>query len=194
MGRPDTRTRILEVAEDLVQRRGFNAFSFQDVADRLGIRKPSLHYHFASKTLLGQALIERHREAAFELLGDPMAADPDGYQSKFECLLRPFTELAASCEKKCLAGVLAAEYESLPDPMRRDIAALVLALERWLERLLDDGRAAGAFRFAGDPGAMARVVIAALEGGLMIARFGDPARRFQDVAAQLRLAVGLGGD
>ena len=53
-----TANRILDVAERLVQLRGYNAFSYADVAKAVGIRKASLHYHFATKGDLGLALVE----------------------------------------------------------------------------------------------------------------------------------------
>ena len=45
----DTATQILDVAERLVQVRGFNGFSYADVAAELNITKAALHYHFAGK-------------------------------------------------------------------------------------------------------------------------------------------------
>ncbi|HEY1566924.1 MAG TPA: helix-turn-helix domain-containing protein, partial [Solirubrobacteraceae bacterium] len=54
-----TRTRILDTAERLVQTRGFNGFSYADVATELGVTKASLHYHFPGKAELGEALIAR---------------------------------------------------------------------------------------------------------------------------------------
>src|SRR6516225_2849027 len=61
-GRGDagTATRILDVAERLVQVRGFNGFSYADIAAELGITKASLHYHYRGKAELGQALITRY--------------------------------------------------------------------------------------------------------------------------------------
>ena len=56
----DTRSRILDVAERLVQTRGFNGFSYADIAAELQISKASLHYHFPSKAELGEALIGRY--------------------------------------------------------------------------------------------------------------------------------------
>src|SRR3954471_14729023 len=58
----DTATRILDSAERLVQARGFNGFSYADVAAELEGTKASLHYHFAGKTELGQALIARYAQ------------------------------------------------------------------------------------------------------------------------------------
>ena len=64
----DTPTRILDVAERLVQRRGFNGFSYADVARELGLTKASLHYHFAGKTELGEALLGRYTETFADAL------------------------------------------------------------------------------------------------------------------------------
>src|SRR5215207_1636211 len=58
----DTASRILDVAERLVQLRGFNGFSYADVAAELSITKASLHYHFAGKAELGEAIIGRYAE------------------------------------------------------------------------------------------------------------------------------------
>ena len=56
----DTAERALDVAERLVQERGFNGVSYADVAAELGVTKAALHYHFASKAELGEALIDRY--------------------------------------------------------------------------------------------------------------------------------------
>ena len=55
-----TASRILDIAERLVQVRGFNGFSYADIASELKISKASLHYHFAGKADLGEALIRRY--------------------------------------------------------------------------------------------------------------------------------------
>jgi TetR/AcrR family transcriptional repressor of nem operon len=55
-----TRGRILDTAERLVQTRGFNGFSYADVATELGVTKASLHYHFPGKAELGEALVARY--------------------------------------------------------------------------------------------------------------------------------------
>src|ERR1700678_4839253 len=70
-----TRTRILDVAERLVQVRGFNGFSYADVAAELGITKAALHYHFASKSALGAALIDRYGARLSQNLARISSAD-----------------------------------------------------------------------------------------------------------------------
>ena len=67
---PRTAIRILDVAERLVQVRGFNGFSYANIAAELQITKAALHYHFASKAELGEALIERYSTRFAEALVD----------------------------------------------------------------------------------------------------------------------------
>src|SRR4030081_1468236 len=59
-GDADTASKVLDVAERLVQVNGFNGFSYADAASELGITKAALHYHFAGKAELGEALITRY--------------------------------------------------------------------------------------------------------------------------------------
>src|SRR3954467_368037 len=63
-----TVNRILDTAELLVQTRGFNDFSYADIALELGITKAALHYHFRSKAVLGDALIARYSARFFAAL------------------------------------------------------------------------------------------------------------------------------
>ena len=74
-GDVDTATRILDVAERLAQMRGFNGFSYADIAAEVEITKAALHYHFATKADLGEALIGRYAARFGEALAS-IAADP----------------------------------------------------------------------------------------------------------------------
>jgi TetR/AcrR family transcriptional regulator, transcriptional repressor for nem operon len=58
-----TKIRALREAKNLLQTLGFNGFSFQQIADRIGIKKPSLYDHFKSKEELGISLIEEYHES-----------------------------------------------------------------------------------------------------------------------------------
>jgi TetR/AcrR family transcriptional regulator len=56
---PSTAQRILDAAEDLFAEKGYSATSLGDVADRVGIRSPSLYNHFKNKEALYEAVLER---------------------------------------------------------------------------------------------------------------------------------------
>ena len=183
----DAPSRILDVAERLVQKRGFNGFSYADVASELGVTKASLHYHFPGKAELGEALIVRYarRFAAALTALDETHADPrrklEGYVGLYADVLR--------AERMCLCGMLAAEYQTLPQPMRDAVIGFFDDNERWLEHVLDRGRGSGAFAFSGPAREAARLIVGGLEGAMLVARsYGDPTR-FEDAAR--RLLAGL---
>lgn len=64
----NTRERIMDAAEDLFAERGFEAASLGDVADRVGIRQPSIFQHFPTKKDLYIAIMARVMDPWFEAL------------------------------------------------------------------------------------------------------------------------------
>ena len=183
IGANDTATRILDIGERLVQVRGFNGFSYADVAAELDMTKAALHYHFRGKGELGRALIERYTERFVAALADideriPAApAKLNAYAGLYADVLRG--------QRMCLCGMLAAEYQTLPDPMRAAVIAFIDANEAWVEKVLADGQRAGSIAVAGSPADAARLVVSGLEGAMLVARpYGDIAR-FDTAAAGL---------
>jgi TetR/AcrR family transcriptional regulator, transcriptional repressor for nem operon len=178
-----TAERILDVAEALVQSRGFNGFSYADVAESLGISKAALHYHFPGKAELGEALIERYARR----FGDALAAvdrDELDAPSKLRAYARLYADVFQD-DRMCLCGMLAADYATLPDPMRERVVRFFDDNERWLARVLDAGRRDGTLRFHGSARSVARTLVGGLEGAMLVARpYGD-VRRFRSAAALL---------
>ena len=179
----DMSERVLDVAEALVQTRGFNAFSYADIAKALSVTKASLHYHYATKAALGQRLIARYTENFLAALAEIEARESSGRDA-----LRAYVQIYADVlarNRMCLCGMLAADYATLPKPMRDGVRAFFDANESWLARTLARGRAQGGLSFAGDEMETARALAGALEGAMLIARsYGDP-RRFARSAALL---------
>jgi TetR/AcrR family transcriptional repressor of nem operon len=179
----DTATQILDVAERLVQERGFNGFSYADVAAELGVSKAALHYHFRGKAELGEALIERYA-ARF---ADALVA-VDGRDLVAHRKLQAYAQLYAEVfrdDRMCLCGMLAADYATLPDPMRERVVRFFDDNENWLAQVLDDGRATGTLRFQGSARTVARTLVGGLEGAMLVARpYGD-VKRFRSAAALL---------
>jgi TetR/AcrR family transcriptional repressor of nem operon len=163
-----TATTILDIAERLVQRRGFNGFSYADIAAELGITKASLHYHFPSKAELGETLVIRYATRFDEALAEiDASAEPAPDKLRVYCGLY---RSVLSERRMCLCGMLAAEYETLPEQMRRTVIAFLDSNQRWLATLLEQGRAAGSLRFAGDSQQAACSILAALEGAMLVSR------------------------
>ena len=113
---PGTAERILDIAERLVQLRGFNNFSYADIAGELGMTTASVHYHFPGKAELGQALIVRYSER-FSAALDRIDRDLGDAQTKLEAYATLYADVLRG-ERMCMCGILAAEYQTLPEPMR----------------------------------------------------------------------------
>ena len=179
----DTAEQILDVAERLVQERGFNGFSYADVARELGVTKAALHYHFPGKAELGEALIARY---AARFAGALAALDERSIDAhaKLEAYAQLYADVLSD-ERMCLCGMLAADYATLPDPMRTRVVRFFDDNETWLARVLEDGRAAGALRFKGKATAVARTLVGGLEGAMLVSRpYGD-VKRFRAAAGLL---------
>jgi len=178
------RAQILDAALALVQTRGYDGFSYADVAEAVGIRKPSVHHHFPTKGDLALALVERFRDDCRALMD---AAPPgatvrdrlEAYADLFRATLRD--------GRMCLCGMLAAGFATQPEPLRLAVAGALEEHESRLAALLADGQAAGSIRRDAAPRDQARALVAGLEGALMLARLhGDPDRF--DAAARLLIA------
>jgi TetR/AcrR family transcriptional regulator, transcriptional repressor for nem operon len=186
-----TAQRILDVAEQLVQVRGFNGFSYADVAAELGITKASLHYHFPGKAELGQALIARYAQRFGQALAqiDSETEDPSAKLAAYANLYAG----ALSGQRMCLCGMLAAEYETLPEPIRDAVVTFFDDNETWLEGVLDRGRTDDTLSFEGSATDTARMIISSLEGAMLVTRpYGD-ITRFQATASTLLASIATDG-
>jgi len=171
----DTSQRILDIAERLVQTRGYNGFSYADVAEALKVTKASLHYHFPSKAQLGARLIERY-ERSFVAALEAIDAQGRDARDKLRRYAALYEEVLRD-NRMCLCGMLAAESGTLPKAMREDVRHFFDVNEKWLAGVLQQGRREKSREFAGAPAEAARTLIAALEGAMMIARsYAEPAR------------------
>ena len=178
-----TASAILDAAERLVQTRGFNGFSYADVAAELGITKPALHYHFAGKAELGAALVDRYTDRFGEALVKIGTNEADAAHK-----LQAYTELYSQVlaqERMCLCGMLAADFHTLPETMRRAVISFFDRNETWLASVVDEGRKDRTLEVGGSSREVARMVIGTLEGAMLVARTYLEPDRFVDSARRL---------
>jgi TetR/AcrR family transcriptional regulator, transcriptional repressor for nem operon len=169
----DTKSKLLDVASQLVQTRGYNGFSFHDLADAVGIRTASIHYHFPTKADLGKALVTRYTRDFMASLGQPDAGPPDQRLCHYIGLFKA----ALAQGRMCLCGMIGAEVGGVPADLGQSVAAFFLANETWLAAVY---RAQGA---ASDVAmGQARVMLAGLEGAMIIARTSGDMATFDQVA------------
>lgn len=180
------RDRILEVAQALVQSIGANAMSYQHISERVGIRKASIHHHFATKEKLIEALIERYSEYFFGVVDEIIASRKSGmgklkdYMMIFEATLRE-----GALDKACPMGMLGAEVRSLGEDAADKVKRFYGENERRLVEILEEGRRDGSLKYEGSSAAMAGVVFTMLEGAMLVARGRGSSEYFRSVSDQL---------
>jgi TetR/AcrR family transcriptional repressor of nem operon len=187
--RSETAGQILDLAETLIQTRGYSAFSYQDIADSLGIRKASIHYHFPSKADLGVAVVDRYM-ARFD--GALTAIADDQSQSSMTMLdvyVQPYLQFASTPDQVCLSGALAGEMMALPPKVRERVDHFFRTHQVWLTKILERGVARGEFTLAAPASKVARFVFGALQGALLVKRTTNDLTQINDVIAVMKLQL-----
>ena len=187
--RTDTASRILDVALRLVQVQGFNAFSYADVSAELRITKASLHHHFPTKAALGKALIVGYTHDFLAAL-DAIDRRGNGASAKLRAYVDIYVRVVRA-ERMCLCGMLSSDFATLPKAMRRELAAFFQANEKWLTRVIEEGRGAGELRFEGDASSAAEILVSSLEGAMLVARSTGGAAKFESIATNLLANIGV---
>lgn len=175
----DTRGDLLYEAEVLVRRHGYSAFSYADLAEAVGIRKASIHHHFPTKADLAAALVVAYDARYDTALAGIMSATDDG-MVRVESYGRLYLE-GVEQGLGCLCAVLATELPTLPPRLRADLALFFAKHIGWLKTALMDGQANGTVRIRLDPASHARMIVATLEGALMMERVLSGAAGFRSV-------------
>jgi TetR/AcrR family transcriptional repressor of nem operon len=170
----DTANRILDTAQHLIVTRGYNAFSYADIAEVVSVSKPSIHFHFATKAELVQQLLLRYRdnvkvnlEHLSTLLPDPVA-QLRAYASYWENCIRDNTA------PFCLCAMLASELLSLPPEVAAEVKLYFDDLAAWLTDTLKKGAAQGQLLLPRGAAVEAESFMASAHGAMLSARvYGD---------------------
>lgn len=176
----NTREKIVRVADELIRMRGYNAFSYKDIAATLDIRNAAVHYHFHTKGDLGVQVVELE----MGVFRDHMRAS-DGLPPAEQ--LRRLVNLFHRHQQNgllCLMGSFSADYSTLPEAVKTKVRELSAYIVDWVTRLLETGRDTGTLRFEGRPYDRALVVLADLMSSLLLSRVIGP-DAFERVSTQI---------
>jgi TetR/AcrR family transcriptional repressor of nem operon len=171
-----TASDILASARALIVRGGYNGFSYADIADVVGIRKPSIHHHFPTKAALVETLVAGYREAAEEGIANLARAIPAPLEQ-----LRAYIGYWKTCIDDasapfCICALLANELPALPPEVAVQIQGYFRFLSGWLASVLERGAAQGVIALHDTPVIEAEVLMATVHGAMLSARaYGDTA-------------------
>lgn len=179
-----TADRILDVAQELVQRRGYHAFSYRDISDQIGIKKSSIHYYYPSKTDLAKALLQRIRKGFEEALSAIDLNSPNA-ASKLVQFTEIFLETYGDDGRLCPFCMIATSQETIPESIHEEVRAFWSRGEIWVKTVLDEGVESGEFSLTESSVQISRLMIASLEGAMVVAKAFDDRSRLEDMAKLL---------
>lgn len=170
MGTPkDTKTEILDLAENLLLDLGFNGFSYANISSVLEIRNAAIHYYFPSKADLGSSVIQRARERFVNWTqNERMARKPAA--EKLEAFFRQYLRFLDQGQQVCLGGALETDFKTLPPEMQVETQKFASVILVWMEGVLEDGREKRIFSFPGEPKDQAILILSSLQGALQMTR------------------------
>ena len=188
----DRKEQILDVAGELLQTRSFSAFSYQDISDRVGISKASIHHHFPTKEDLGKALAARYRISQKQALDNISKKFPRPWD-RLDAYMAMTTDIIKSGNKICPLGSLRAEHNLISTEMQDELNSLCGSIHSWLADVLAEGRKTGVMTFPGTPEDQAMLTHAAIQGALQHARAEGP-KHFSAIIRQIRNNLKRQGD
>jgi TetR/AcrR family transcriptional repressor of nem operon len=176
---------ILDCARNCIVAGGYNGFSYADIADVVGIRKPSIHHHFPNKVDLVQTLVRRYRKEAQDAVvrlertvSDPLTQ------------LRAYTDHWEACISDsslpfCVCAVLAAELPLLPPTVAIEVKEHFEGLSHWLAGVFERGAEQGLLRLHVSARADAELFMATVHGAMLSARAHGKPHVFKTVMSSL---------
>lgn len=138
-----TKEKALIEGRALLQQHGYHGFSFQDIADKLNIKKPSLYDHFASKDELIVAIIQDYKAGFSMWTLSLQAVDPIDRIGK---VFGIFYSFSSDRSKVCPILALAADFQGIARNIQKEMKAFVDQWLAWLEEQIREGQKAGQIR------------------------------------------------
>lgn len=177
-----TREELLKWAQEFLQSRGPAGFSFQDLADRLKIKKASIHYHFRTKNELFKVLIEKYR-SSFHDWTDSVEKLPAS--EKWRGFIELYRRFIQDKRRLCPSGAMSLELSSFPAPLRQKLCDFQIEQRVWIEKMILQGQKEGFFMESLHPRAAAILIGSAVQGSLQIAKLHDSPVVFEKAMMEL---------
>ena len=181
----ETKTALLDSAEMLVRRRGFDGFSFADLEGDVGIRKASIHYHFPTKGDLSHALMTRYAEVFSGRL-DAITTQHRTAGARLLAFIDLYRQAMDGGRSLCLCVALSVTQGALPDGTRAALELFHHAVTAWLETVFRLACTDGTVAAVTDPRAEAAAALAQAEGAQVMGRAARDSAQFEAAITTLR--------
>ncbi|MBA2709513.1 MAG: TetR/AcrR family transcriptional regulator [Tatlockia sp.] len=180
----DKKNEILDCAQSLIQKRGYNGFSYADISNTVGIRKASIHHHFPTKVDLTVAIIERYGEIFTTCLLN--INSNKNWMDKIRLYAQVYNQVLGE-DKLCLCGMLASDMETLPENIKKAVRGFLSNNADWLAEVLAGNENSQLTKKRSLN--IAWQIINQLQGGILMARILENPAIFYDSCEELMLQL-----
>ena len=173
----------MDAARLTVQAHGYSRLSFRELAKKVGIKSASVHHHFPTKADLGAAVARRYWEVTAAALEAMLAetSDPVRCLHRYPDIFRKSLE---NDNRLCLCSFMAAEYEDLPEPVKKEVQTFTDVNVAWLSRVLFAANGVS----SEESERRARAIFAAVAGAQPIARSRSDIALYDAIIESYRVA------
>jgi AcrR family transcriptional regulator len=166
-----TRQHIIQEAATLFNQRGFSGSSIGDLMECTGLKKGGIYRHFTSKEQLALAAFDYAQQQSTARLEAAVAAETGAveqllaFMAAFQAItLRP--PVPGGCP---ILNTIVDSDDGDP-ALRERVLGVVTKWQALIERIVAEGIAQGSVRESVDPSAVASLLIATIEGGILLSR------------------------
>lgn len=193
----ETRQRIMDVAQEAVLAKGFDATSIEEIVASAEITKSGFFYHFRDKNALAHALIERHIEVEDQIFDDLFARAGELSNDPLQKLLiglKLLAELLADIPEGhpgCIVATAAYQDRLFDNKVREANRRAVLGWRRRFREALDAAQAKYPLNEDVNLDHLADMFSVVIEGGLILSRAVNDPRMTEQQVLLLRSYLGL---
>ena len=183
----DTKQRILDSAMRLVQSRSYAGFSFQDIAEEVGIRKASIYSHFRSKEELAKRVLD---EAQHLFENEMLPLTEEHLEGQLDAYLGLFRRVFSGGERMCPGGSFAAVWSSVSPGLQAAVQDFIDFHLSLIEGILKRGRDKGSFKTCDQtPRQQALLILSNVQGAMLMARITGKSRVLDAAIDQIKSEI-----
>lgn len=166
-----TRGKIIELGENLIRTKGYNAFSYQDISTELGIKNAAVHYYFPSKENLGTSIVKTNIQRFEEMIDNMHSRGFDEWQ-QLDTFIKIYIKSHRE-HKLCIIGSLGPDFNTLSETTKNELVKMTEIIHNWLTNVLTTGKEKKVFVFNDEPQNKATLIFSGLVASLQLSRIID---------------------
>jgi TetR/AcrR family transcriptional repressor of nem operon len=166
-----TREKVLELGENLIRTKGYNAFSYQDISTELGIKNAAVHYYFPTKENLGTSIVKTNILRFEEMINNMHSREFDEWQ-QLDTFIKIYIKSHRE-QKLCIVGSLGPAFNTLSETTKTELVKMTEIILSWLTKILTTGKKNKVFVFNDEPRNRAALIFSSLVASLQLSRIMD---------------------